>query len=413
MEILVAEDEIISQKALRNTIEFSGEVVLMAENGLKAWEKFCETPIRMVITDWMMPEMDGIELCRKIRRADLDDYVYIILLTAKDRAEDAVAGLEAGADDYIIKPFDPNELRARIRAGQRIIELEDSKKKASRRLLQSEKMASIGQLAAGIAHEINNPIGFINSNIHTLTEYEMDSKELIAQYRSFAAEIKTEMTTQEGRDTIVKKLNGIFAFEEKIDINFMTDDISSLLKECREGIKHIKNIVKDLKSCAYNNEPVFEYHDINNIMSSALNVVWNELKYSIVVTREYGDLPLVGCYSQLLSQVFINLLVNAGQAIEEKGEIQISTKAADKYIEISIRDTGEGIPAKDLSKIFDPFFTTKKVGAGTGLGLNVAYNIIKNHGGEINVESTIGIGTTFLIKLPCQHDDIEQISHGQ
>ena len=162
MKILIAEDDTVSNRLLQKTLEKMGHEVLCAEDGLKAWDMVKEIDIKVVITDWMMPHMDGLSLCRQLREADLPHYVYLILLTSHDRKEDTVAGLDAGADDYIIKPFDPGELQARIRACQRIIRLEDEHKKASAQLLQSEKMSSVGQLAAGVAHEINNPMGFVS-----------------------------------------------------------------------------------------------------------------------------------------------------------------------------------------------------------------------------------------------------------
>jgi signal transduction histidine kinase len=158
--------------------------------------------------------------------------------------------------------------------------------------------------------------------------------------------------------------------------------------------------VINLKDFAHPGEQKLKYADINKNMESTLNVVWNELKCKARVVKEYGDLPEVRCYPQQLNQVFVNLLVNAAQVIEKEGEIRIATRALDGKVEIKISDTGKGIPEENLSKIFDPFFTTKEVGKGTGLGLNVAYNIIEKHKGTIDVESTVGKGATFTIRLP-------------
>ena len=267
-------------------------------------------------------------------------------------------------------------------------------------MMQHEKMASIGQLAAGLAHEINNPTGFISSNLHTLAEYEEEISPLIDQLRALPSEIKKAMATEEGRASISKKLDNIAALQEEIDIDFIVDDTPNLIKECQEGAERIKKIVTDLKDFAHPGEGKLKYADINKGLDSTLNIVWNELKYKTTVTKEYGDLPEVKCYPQQLNQVFMNILVNAGQAIEKKGEIKIVTRVLDGHAQIKISDTGEGIPKENLSKIFDPFFTTKEVGKGTGMGLNVAYNIVKKHNGSIDVDSMVGKGTTFTIKIP-------------
>jgi len=273
-------------------------------------------------------------------------------------------------------------------------------KETQAQVLQSEKLASIGQLAAGVAHEINNPTGFISSNLHSLASYEKDISALIAEYRSLISELNKAVATEEGRAAISEKLERIAALEKEIDIEFLLDDTPNLIKECREGTEQIKKIVIDLKDFAHPGEGKLKYADINKCLDSTLNIVWNELKYKATVTKEYGDLPEVQCYPQQLNQVFMNLLVNAAQAIENKGEIRIVTQANDGYVEIKISDTGVGIPKENLSKIFDPFFTTKEEGKGTGLGLNVTYQIVKKHKGTIDVESTVGAGTTFTIRIP-------------
>jgi len=273
-------------------------------------------------------------------------------------------------------------------------------KETQAQILQSEKMASIGQLAAGVAHEINNPTGFISSNMNALSDYYKDIRSLISQYSDFIAGLKDDMVAEKGRASILEKLGRINEIEKEIDIDFIMDDTSNLIKECREGTERIKKIVIDLKDFAHPGEQKLKYADINKNMESTLNVVWNELKYKAKVIKEYGDLPQVKCYPQQVKQVFVNLLVNAGHAMGKQGEIRIATRALDGKVEIKISDTGKGIPEENLSKIFDPFFTTKEIGKGTGLGLNVAYNIIEKHKGTIDVESTVGVGTTFTIRIP-------------
>ena len=361
MKILIVEDEPASQKLLEKIVQSEGYDAIPANDGKSAWEIVKKEKIEMVITDWMMPEMDGLKLCRKIRQADLPRYVYIILLTAKDQVEDAVAALDAGADDYIRKPFNPDELKARILAGKRIIELEDSQKKANAQLLQSEKMVSIGQLAAGVANEINNPTGFVSSNLKTLTDYQNDINKLIKHYRKLVTNLK-KTNREHLSSSTEKQLEQIASLEDEADIDFILEDIMDLISDCKEGTERIKKIVIDLKDFAHPGEDKIQSVDINGGIEATLNVVWNELKYKATVNKELGKLPMVNCYPQQLNQVFMNLFVNAAQAIEKQGKISIVTRADDGFVEITIGDTGSGIDKEYLSRIFDPFFTTKDVG---------------------------------------------------
>lgn len=270
-------------------------------------------------------------------------------------------------------------------------------------LLQSEKMASIGQLAAGVAHEINNPVGFVKSNLGTLNEYREDLTKLLALYESLeeniskANDIRGDTAGQEALGEIQKT-------KEEIDLDFILDDFDKVIDESIEGMARVSKIVADLKNFAHAGEGKLEYTDINQGLQSTLNIVWNELKYKAKVITDFGDIPLVNCYPQRLNQVFMNLLVNAAQAIKDRGEIKIATRAKDNHVIICISDTGSGIPPELMSKIFDPFFTTKEVGKGTGLGLNVAYNIIQGHKGTIEVDSEIGKGTIFTITLQIEPD---------
>jgi two-component system NtrC family sensor kinase len=400
MEILVAEDHPVTRRIIQKILESSGYKALLAEDGLKAWELLQTNNIKMVITDWMMPQMDGLTLCRKIRGAKLPNYVYLILLTFKDQKEDSVKGLEAGADDYIAKPVHRHELIARIRSGERIIQLEEGQKKTHTQLLQSEKMASVGQLAAGVAHEINNPTGFVSSNLNTLKDYQDDIDRLLRRYKALIADLKETIAKRDLPPAITEQVEQIVALETEIDVDFIMDDIPNLIGDCREGTERIRKIVLALKDFAHPGEDKPQLADINKGLESTLNVVWNELKYKAKVTKDYSELPPVRCYPQQLNQVFMNILVNAAQAIDKEGLIKIATSATDGYVQVRISDTGSGIPKELRTRIFDPFFTTKDVGKGTGLGLNVAYNIVKKHNGSIDVESEVGKGTTFIIRIP-------------
>jgi signal transduction histidine kinase len=271
-------------------------------------------------------------------------------------------------------------------------------------LLQSEKMASVGQLAAGVAHEINNPAGFISSNLNTLSEYVPEIIGFAEAYRREAASL-TEASGNGGSAVFLKEaLARLKAVEADEDMDFILNDLSELVSECREGIERIRRIVADLKNFAHPGDEKVTHADLNENLASTLNIVWNELKYKAEVVTDYGDLPLVPCIPQQLNQVFMNLLVNAAQAIEGKGEIRIGTACKGNWVEVRISDTGTGIAPENLSRIFDPFFTTKEVGKGTGLGLNLSYNIVKKHGGDLGVESALGKGTTFCVRIPVPED---------
>ena len=271
-------------------------------------------------------------------------------------------------------------------------------KKSRDRLMQQEKMASIGQLAAGVAHEINNPMGFITSNLTSLEEYQRELSGFIKHQKSLIDRANEAELFKEG--DLSALFEKIRAEEERADIPFILEDTEPLITESIDGAERIRRIVQDLKDVAHPGAEELTTASINEQLDKAVNIAGNELKYKISLVREYGELPLIPCYARQLGQVFINLLVNAAQAIEEKGTITLSSRQEEKHVVVEVADTGSGIPKEKLKKIFDPFFTTKPVGKGTGLGLNVVYNIIKRHRGAIGVKSETGKGTTFSIRLP-------------
>ncbi|BDV41132.1 hypothetical protein GURASL_00550 [Geotalea uraniireducens] len=261
-------------------------------------------------------------------------------------------------------------------------------KEAQAQILQREKMASIGQLAAGIAHEINNPTGFIMSNLGTLGKYqERLAAFLEAQSSALAA------TAAGGEDELAP-------LRRQLKIDHILADIPSLIAESLDGAERVKKIVQDLKSFSRVDEADCKMANIVDCLESTINIVWNELKYKATLHKEYGELPPLRCYPQQLNQVFMNLLVNASHAIDKQGEITVRTWCEENNACIAIADTGCGIPEAIRSRIFEPFFTTKEVGKGTGLGLSISYDIIKKHGGDISLESEVGRGTTFTIRLP-------------
>jgi PAS domain S-box-containing protein len=271
---------------------------------------------------------------------------------------------------------------------ERMVVLIKELEAAQSQLLQSERMASIGQLAAGVAHEINNPVGFVNSNLGSLQHYVVDLLRLLSAYGRVESALPQEFAQQIGD---VKK---------EIDFEFMRDDITVLLNESLDGLKRVTRIVQDLKNFSHVEESESQWADLEAGIESTLRVVWNELKYKAEVVKEFAGVPQIKCYPFQLNQVFMNLLVNASHAIEERGKITVRTGFDDQQVWVQVQDTGKGIPPENLPKIFDPFFTTKPVGKGTGLGLSLAYGIVQKHQGHIEVSSEVGKGTVFTVFLP-------------
>lgn len=274
-------------------------------------------------------------------------------------------------------------------------ELED----ANMQIIHQEKMASIGQLAAGVAHEINNPMGFVISNITQLQKY---SSKFFEYYRHYEAlvEVVLQMPLPEEQQQEIKALYSKIADERKrLDIDFIIEDVDSLIEDTLEGTQRVKNIVQELKTFS-RNDVQKSMADINAGIESVVNMIWNELKYKAILHKDFGELPLTYCNVGQLNQVFLNILMNAAHAIDQKGEIRISTSCQGSQIQVKISDTGHGMDEAVIAKIFDPFFTTKEIGKGTGLGLSISYEIIKSYGGNILVESVPNQGTTFTVLLP-------------
>ncbi|MBS4099535.1 MAG: bacteriohemerythrin [Sulfuricella sp.] len=318
--------------------------------------------------------------------------IIAALRESEDRYRSLVSELEKRVEQRTAELSDTNErliaevverchaeqaLRDEQEAQRLLIkQLED----AHNQLLQSEKMASIGQLAAGVAHEINNPIGFVNSNLGTLKRYVNQLLRLIDAF-------------EQGDAAAVK---------EDINLPYLRQDILNLLVESRDGVDRVKRIVQDLKDFSHVDETEWNWANLNKGLDSTLNVVSNEIKYKAEVIKKYGDIPEIYCLPRQLNQVFMNLLVNAAHAIDGRGTITVRTGSEAGQVWVEIADSGKGIPPENLTRIFDPFFTTKPVGKGTGLGLSLSYGIVDKHHGDIVVESEVGKGTTFRIRLPVE-----------
>ncbi|MEK6708203.1 MAG: ATP-binding protein [Pseudomonadota bacterium] len=272
-------------------------------------------------------------------------------------------------------------------------------KEAHDHLLQSERMTFIGQLATGVAHEINNPIGYVYSNLGTLEKYVQDVFRMIEDYESAEGAIADEGVRAR-----------LQAAREKLDIAFLKEDLRALMVESREGIVHVKNIVRDLKDFSHVDAADEWYAaDLHKGLDSTLNIVHNEIKYKVKVVKEYGDIVAVECLPSQINQVFMNLLVNAVHAVEKCGTITVRTGKQDAEVWVEIADTGNGIAAADLKRIFDPFYTTKPIGQGTGLGLSLSYGIVQKHQGRMEAQSEVGKGSVFRVWLPIQQPQTESV----
>lgn len=282
-----------------------------------------------------------------------------------------------------------NETLQQEKHGQAILikQLEE----AQNQLLQSERMASIGQLAAGVAHEINNPVAFVHSNLGSLQRYVMDMLKLLQAYGQAEGGLAPAVVQE------------IRQLKQDTDFDFLRDDIVSLLDDSLDGLKRVTRIVQDLKNFSHVDESERQWANLETGLESTLRVVWNELKYKATVVKEFAGIAPIECFPFQLNQVFMNLLVNASHAIDTQGTITLRTGQDEDSVWVQVQDTGRGIKPENLARIFEPFFTTKPVGQGTGLGLSVAYGIVKKHNGQIDVKSEIGKGSTFTVVLPKKH----------
>jgi signal transduction histidine kinase len=271
---------------------------------------------------------------------------------------------------------------------------------AQSQVLQSEKLASIGLLASGVAHEINNPIGFVNANLSSLKRYTESLVTIIDAFE--AAELNSDGNPKE-------RFEAVDRLKVTLELAYVEDDLKLLLQESQEGLDRIKKIVQSLKDFSrIESSDTWRDDDILVGLESTLNVVWNELKYKCEVRKDYSDLPPVYCVMSQLNQVFMNLLVNASQAIEVKGIITLRAQRQGDEVWLEIADTGSGIAPEHLAHVFDPFFTTKPVGMGTGLGLSISHGIVQRHHGRLEVHSELGKGTVFRICLPIRQPMVDQ-----
>ena len=333
--------------------------------------------------------------CEFRMRTRLGDYLWILdrgLIVARDADGKPLrmVGTQRDIDDSVRTT---ESLRQQL---VETLELNQKLEETQVQLVQTEKLAVIGQLAAGVAHEMNTPLGYVSSNLNTLESYARDLLKLVHVFR----------TNLEQAPAADAGLSEAKALCEQTDLPFIEDDLPSLLTETREGLDRVLRIVRDLRDFSRPGEQQWQSVDLHNGLDSTLNILHNQLKHSITIVRDYGDLPLVWCVPSQINQVFLNLLNNARQAIRERGTITIRTRHEAACAIVEIEDDGFGMTEEQLRRIFEPFFTTKPTGEGTGLGLSLSLDIIQRHGGSLTADSDLGTGSTFTVSLPirAKHD---------
>lgn len=379
--LLVVDDSIVSLEVMAKVLSIANYNVFKADNADKALSLLHENNVDLVLSDYDMPGKTGLELF-----AIMDEkYPTIgkVLVTAFSDAQVVVDAINSGSVEKCIgKPWN-NEKHLPIIQD---LLISHERKMLEAQMIQNSKLASLGELAAGIVHEINNPLAFVDNNLTNLIKF---SNKLINLFDGYDQLDMPEATRQE----IIKR-------KEEINYNYLRTRITEMVEKSKDGVDRMKKIVADMKTISRQADSKFEEADIKDALNSTLNLMVYEYKNRIEIKKDYGTVPPVKCNIAKLSQVFINLLANACHAIKEKGEIGIKTRLEGNMVLISISDTGEGIPENARNKIFDSFFTTKEVGKGTGLGLSISKRIINEHKGEITINSTVGEGTTFTVKIP-------------
>ncbi len=385
--IVIADDDRTSMSILQFALEEWGYSVVPFQSGVEAYNYLASHPeTALAILDWVMPDMNGGEILRRISKIE-GMLTYRILLTSRTDTRDVIEGIESGAHVFISKPFDPDELHVRITAGLRVHELESQlasyaqkmetlAEERALQLIHSDRLSSIGTLSAGIAHEINNPLSFIKSNIHYLVELLPEIQ------KSFRESLEKDPSQKEMR----------IALEELPEVLCATE----------EGVERILHIVQGLKLYARNTPSEKVPVSLAQILKDSLELCYNRLKYSIAVEQNLDETVFALADRYQLEQVFVNLILNAADAMEGISAplLRIEMSSQNETAIVKISDNGSGFSETDQEKLFSPFFTTKEVGHGTGLGLSVCLGIVKEHAGTIIASNGESGGAVFRISLP-------------
>lgn len=390
MKILVAEDDNTTMSIIRFMLDKWGYEHLSASDGNEAWKIMqAENPPQLLLLDWMMPGIDGVELCRKIKKQIIDRPVYVIMLTSKSDRDDIVKGLEAGADDYVPKPPDRLMIKARIDVGLRSLamqnrvheyasNMEKLARERAEQLVHADRMSTLGILSAGIGHEINNPLFFISLNIKVIEDCWNDV------------------------DSCLRECSAAFKNDSVL---MMSEEMPSIIGDMKSGVSRIQSIVDGLKTYSHiDSEDRMSPVSIKECISESLFLCKSHLKNRVKVELALPEEDLsVRCNMARLEQVLVNLFINAADAMENitsDAVISIGLEKNGNRIAVKVRDSGYGIPDHAIDKIFEPFFTTKDVGKGTGLGLSISSSIVQSIGGSMTASNVPEGGAEFVIDLP-------------
>lgn len=436
MIVLIVDDSLLILKTVESQIKEMADIdeVILCSNSMQTLDIIKKNNVDIVIMDVMLPENNGLEILTGIRQEQTLNEVQVLMLTSGPEHLKEI--LELGANGFINKPFQPVELQMQVKAAllarKSLMQVNDMKRQLAAKdgelaklnqllkeiqfsMTQTEKMASIGEVAAGVAHEINNPLGFVKSNIDTLSSFLTNMSAMINTYRE-------NVKTAHGKDKI--KAHGecarkIAEAEKNYKIEYILSEIDPLFVDLKEGITRISRIVATLMGFVYSGlDGEHVPNSISSIIKEALLIIQNEYKYSIEIETQLCDDDEIICNKSQMEQVLINILMNAIHAInsryhEDMGHIHIRTEHMDSSFQIRISDDGPGIPEHMLSRIFDPFFTTKDFGEGTGLGLSISHDIVVNkHGGQLRA-SNCESGAAFDIELPLRNLYRKELEPGE
>lgn len=384
----MADDDSTSRIMLRLILEKWGYQVALCSDGHEALEALAATDgPRLALLDWMMPGMDGVQTCRRLREEFGSRNYYVILVTARAEDTDVISALRSGADDYVSKPFSPTILQARIEVGIRTLEMQHTIREYATRMQQladsraaqlvhADRMASLGLLSASVAHEINNPASFLAVNVRTI---------------------------QDLWPAVASSLGPSPSEADKARADALAEEMPSILREMEDGLSRIRLITSELRSFSRTGQGSVAPLDLAESLRKALRICSIQLNGKVeVATRVPEGLPKVVADATKLEQVFVNLVMNAADAMEESPlrELSISAERTDSVIELRFRDSGPGVPDDKAESLFQPFFTTKPAGKGTGLGLYISRGIVEEFGGTLRLEPPSSRGASFLVTLP-------------